>query len=158
MALRTLLTANLNAATRAVRAIGVVFARRTIRPFVIIGAVVLVGLLGLGGWLASNNAWWWLLEAVFIVATLLFAGLVIAVHWLLRRVAPPMSRSQRQAVEAFVDKLERVAEHLQTPQFMIVYYVIRDTLRPRPGGFITQVTHDSRTLHSDFAKLQRLLQ
>lgn len=138
-----------------IRAIGAEFARRTLRPLVIVGAVVAIALLGVGGWLTTQNAWWWLLEMIFIGASLLFVLLIVIVYIILRRVAPTLSDSQKRAVAAFVDKLERVAENIGTPQVVIIYYMVRDAVRPRPGGFVETVTRDSKTLAPDFAKLRR---
>jgi MFS family permease len=137
-----------------IRAIGAEFARRALRPLMIIGAIVAIVLLAIGGWLTTQNAWWWLLEAVFICGALLFVFLIVAVKLILNRIEPLLTKTQRHAVGAFVDKLERVAEHIQTPQIVILYYVIRDTIRPRPGNFIETVSRDSKTLAPDFAKLR----
>jgi MFS family permease len=137
-----------------IRAIGVEFAHRAVRPLVIGGALLAVVLLAFGGWLVSQNAWWWIFEAIFILGSLLFVALVVAVRIILRKVAPPLSKTQKQAVAGFVDKLERVAENLQTPQIVIVYYVIRDAIRPRSDGFIETVSRDSKELAPDFSNLR----
>lgn len=111
-------------------------------------------LLGFGGWLTTQNAWWWLLEVVFIVGSLLFAFLVIVVNVILRWTEPVLTETQKQAVGGFVDKLERVAENLQTPQIVIIYYVVRDIIRPRPDSFIASVSRDSKALAPDFVRLR----
>jgi MFS family permease len=138
-----------------IRAIGTEFARRILRPLILTGAVVAVILLSVGGWLTTQSGWWWLLEFVFICGTLLFVTLIIAVQFILRRVTPPLSKLQKKSVASFVDKLERVAENVQTPQIVIIFYVIRDILRPRAGNFIETVAHDSKTLAPDLARLRR---
>jgi hypothetical protein len=137
----------------ATRAIGTEFARRKLRPLIIAGAVVAVCLLGLGGWLIARSVWWWLLEIIFIGGSLLFALLVIITLVILQKLRPALSNAQKQAATAFVDKLERVAENIQTPQIVIIYYVVRDTIRPRPDNFIETVARDSKALAPDFAKL-----
>jgi MFS family permease len=139
----------------AVRAIGAAFARRALLPFIIIGAIVVVGLLVLGGWLTTQSGWWWLLEALFIVMALIFTALVVIVHILLRAVAPTLTKNQKQQVSNFVDKLERVAEHVQTPQLIIIFNVVRDTIHPRQGSFIEEVSRDSKDLAPDFVRLRR---
>jgi hypothetical protein len=141
-----------------VRAVGVEFARRIVRPLMAIGIVAAVALLGLGGWLTTQNTWWWLLEIVFISGSLVLLALIIAVNVVLRRVEPALSKTQRRAVVSFVNKLQRVAENIRTPQVIIIYYIIRDAVRPRPGNFIETVSRDSKTLAPDFAKLRRILE
>lgn len=138
----------------AIRAVGAAFARRALLPFIIIGALLLVALHVMGGWLITQSAWWWLLEAVFIITTLIFIALIIVVNILLQAVAPALTKTQKRHVNEFVDKLERVAEHVQTPQIVIIYYVIRDTLNPRQGSFIESISQDSKTLAPDFARLR----
>lgn len=139
----------------AIRAVGAAFARRALLPFIIIGGLLLLLLHIMGGWLITQSAWWWLLEALFIITTLVFIALIVIVHILLRAVAPALSKTQKHHVNDFVDKLERVAEHVQTPQIVIIYYVVRDTLNPRQGSFIESISQDSKTLAPDFARLRR---
>ena len=138
-----------------IRAIGAEFARRIVQPLILIGAVVAILLLILGGWLTTQSPWWWLLEAVFIVGTLIFAALAVVVMVIVRTVAPTLTKTQKQSVRSFVDKLARVAEHLQTPQLLLIFNVVRDTVRPQQHGFIETVSMDSKTLAPEFIKLRR---
>ncbi len=136
-----------------IRAIGVEFAKRALRPLVIVGAAIVAVLVGIGGWLTTINAWWWFLEAVLLMAAVLFVVLV-AIVWTAIRVAnPDQTKTQRQAVKRYVDTLQRVAENLQTPQLVILYRVVRDVIQPRQGGFIETVSRDSKSLSPDFIKL-----
>jgi hypothetical protein len=135
------------------RAIGAEFTRRKLRPLLILITVVTVVLLVLGAWLISRNPWWWFLEATFIIFCLLAMVLAVAAQVALRVADPPQNNDQRQAVGGFVDKLERVADSLQTPQLVIVYRVIRDTLRPRERTYVETVSRDSKSLAPDFVQL-----
>lgn len=139
----------------AVRAVGANYARRALMPFIIIGAAVAVLLLIMGWWLTLQSTWWWLLEAVLILFTLVFICLGVGLFVLLRAVEPALTKKQRQHVKNFVSKLERVAEHVQTPQIIIIFYVVRDTIHPHQGSFIEEVSRDSKTLAPDFAALRR---
>jgi len=138
-----------------IRAIGAEFARRIVLPLIIIGAAIAIALLTLGGWLITQNAWWWVIEAVFILYTLIFIGATILILVVIRALAPTLSKAQKQSVKNFVDKLGAVAEHLQTPQPVIVFNVIRDMLRPNRHGFIESVSMESKTLAPDFIKLRK---
>lgn len=137
----------------AVRAIGAEFSRRTLRPVVMIGAVVLAVLIALGGWLITVSPWWWLLEAPLLFGGAVFTVLVLIVRTAIRVADPPQTKDQKTAIRGYVDKLQRVAENLQTPQFIILYRVVRDIARPRPGGYIETVSNDSKSLAPDFTKL-----
>lgn len=138
-----------------IRAIGAEFAFRTMRPIIIIIALMNIILLVLGGWLTTQNAWWWILQSLFIIGTVIFIALVVVVYFLLRALRPTLTKTQKRSVRQFVDKLERVAEHLQTPQPILVFYAVKDTIWPKHGGFIETISEDSRTLGSDFSKLRR---
>lgn len=138
-----------------IRAVGAEFARRTVMPLIIGGAIVIIALLALGGWLTTQNAWWWILEVLFIISALLFTVAVLVVRILLRAVAPTLTKEQKKSVGHFVDKLERVAENVQTPQPVIVFYVVRDAIWPRRDGFVESISKDSRALAPDFARLRR---
>jgi MFS family permease len=140
---------------RMVRAIGAEYIRRKVQPLLITVTVVLGVLLVLGGWLASRNAWWWIFEAVFIMASIVYILVVWAAWLLLKRVDAAQTKERRQAVRAFVDKFERVAEHVGTPFPLLVLRVVWDMLRPSKRGFITEVAEDSKTLAPDFLALQQ---
>jgi hypothetical protein len=138
-----------------IRAIGAEFARRVVRPVAIFGSAVAIVLLIIGAWLITLSPWWWILEILILVLFLVFGLLVIIVKIIVGRIEPARTPQQRLAVVAFVDKLERVAENLKTPQIVIVFYVLRDVVRPRPDGFIQAVSQDSKALAPDFASLRK---
>jgi hypothetical protein len=138
-----------------IRAIGAEFARRIIVPIIIIGAIIAVALLAFGGWLTTQNAWWWVIEAVFILYGLIFTAAAVLALVIIRALAPTLSKTQKQSVKNFVDKLGAVAEHLQTPQPIIIFNVIRDMLRPDRHGFIESVSMESKTLAPDFIELRK---
>ena len=143
-----------------IRAIGVEFVRRAIRPMIIIGSIVVVLLLGLGGYLITLNAWWGILEAILVVWGLVFVALTLVIKLLMRFADPPQTKAQRRAVNQYVTKLQRVAEHLQTPQLIVLFRVIRDTLWPAQGKetFVEAVSRDTRALTPDFLDLQKEFQ
>lgn len=139
-----------------VRAVGAEFARRLLLPLIIAGVIVGLILHVLGGWLVTQNAWWWLLESVFVLGTLLFVGLVVLARLAIRLFAPQQDGAQRKAVRSYVDKLQRVSEVIGTPKFLLLFYVVRDVFRPSSDGFIATTSNDSKTLHSDFLALLRM--
>lgn len=138
-----------------IRAIGSEFIRRKYRSFVLLATLAGVVVGGLMIWLVSINAWWWLLAAP--VFMLLFMGAVIAfvIRILLKIATPKLTKEQSGGVQSFVDKLERVADTVQTPPFVILFRIVRDVMWPREGTFIQSFAQDSTTLEKDFAELQR---
>lgn len=141
-----------------VRAIGAEFTRRALKPMLITGLIVGIVLLAVGGWLITKSAWWWIFEVICICAMLIFLTLAVSAQFIVSKFAPQQSREQKQAVGLFVDKLERVAENLQTPQFVILFRVVRDIVRPPSGdneSFIVSVSRESKSLKPDFEQLRR---
>jgi hypothetical protein len=96
------------------------------------------------------------IEAVLIVYAMVCALLIVCFGLLLRLLRPDLTASQHQAVGAFVDKLERTSENLQTPQPVIIFRVVRDIVR-RNGeqSFIASLSRDTRSLAPDFIELQK---
>lgn len=139
-----------------IRAIGSEFLRRKYRAVLVVFVIAALIALGLVAWLVSISAWWWLLAVPVIIGVLI--GIVIAavMKVLIRIAIPTMTKVQKNGVKDFVDKLERVAENIQTPPFMILFRIVRDTIRPRDKTFIQSVAEDSSSLRSDFLALQKL--
>jgi hypothetical protein len=140
-----------------VRAIGAEFVRRMFKPFVLIGATTGLILLAIGAWLTTVNVWWWLLEAPIMFAVLLFVAFTLLARSILQRIESPLTRSQRRSVGNFVDKLERSKETIGTPYPLIIFYIIRDMIHPRPNAFIKTIAEDSQTLGPDFVVLRKEL-
>lgn len=142
---------------RAVRAIGAEFIRRAIKPILLAGAGALAVSVALGIWLVvAVSAWWWLLLAPILFVAVVFTVLAIIVRVAVKLADSVQNREQKAAVTGYVDRLQRVAENLQTPQFVILYRVVRDVVQPRPDGFIATMSRDSRTLAPDFKQLVAL--
>jgi hypothetical protein len=146
----------MNKTILATRAVAAEFGARLVRPLILIGICLLVVLHGIGGWLTTVHAWWWLLESLFIFATIVFVVLVIGSQLVLRIIAPDVTRAQKRAIKEFVDKFERVTGSAGTPKILLLYYIVRDSVQKRKNGFIVTAARDSTTLHTDFASLCNL--
>jgi len=143
----------MDANIRVIRAVGSEFARRKLRPFIVV-YLLAASLSVLGGvWLTTVNSWWWLLAAPVIALAVAGLGVLLGIRWLIKRIAPKLTKAQKSGVNQFVDKLERVAENLQTPMFLVVFRVVRDVLWPRKEAFIKTVANDSTSLHKDLSGL-----
>lgn len=136
------------------RAIGCEFLARKLKSLgILLGIIVFVS-LAVAIWLTTVNVWWWLLAVPVILFSILGVTAFVAARVTLLVLKPTVTDIQDQAVKDFVDKFERVAEHVQTPMFILVFRVIRDILRPGKKTFIQSATEDSTTLHKDLAALQ----
>lgn len=143
---------------KTVRAVGAELAWRMIRPMLIIGITIAVLLLTLGGWLTTQDALWWILQFIFITSITFFVLLSVVVVTILRYFTPLQNDGQKKAVGNFVDKLQRVADTLGISNFVLLFRIVRDVVRPQEKTFIEQVTEDSTTLHTDFIRLQKLFE
>lgn len=138
------------------RALGAEFARRKFTILLLIFAVVAVLLITLVVWLVNLSAWWWLLGVPVIILTVVGVMLLLVLRLVIKIVSPAMSKAQRLAVGDFVDKLERVAEHVQTPLPFIVLRVIWDVIWPKEETYLRSLVKDGTSLHRDLIALQRM--
>ena len=137
------------------RAIGAEFVGRKLRPLVIAFFVAALLAVALAVWLTTINGLWWLLAVPVITAAIVGGVACLAARSILKMLRPPLSSGQKIATVNFVDKLERVAETVQTPMFVIVFRIIHDMYRPSSRSFIAEVSADSTTLRADFLALAR---
>lgn len=89
----------------ALRAIASTFALGILRSAAIwagVAAIVLIAIIWLLAYFFSN--WWWL--GAVPVAVLALVGLVIGLilRFTLKRLQPPLSKTQKQATQRFIDK------------------------------------------------------
>lgn len=143
----------------AIRAISSLYARRLLWPFLWVGIAVYALVMGLIGWVAyvASN-WWWLLS---IGPTLLLS--IALMIWLtgyvlVRRIAPPMNKRQTKAAKKVIGHIDRVAEHVGTPPFIILFRIVRDSVtRPQSDRtFIGEWVREPGDIHHDFETLRRL--
>lgn len=137
------------------RAIGCEFLSRKLTSLAILMAIVAVATLAIALGLTTVNIWWWLLAVPVILSSLLLFAVYVIAALAIKMFRPTLTEMQAKAVKDFVDKLERVAEHIQTPMFMIAFRVIWDIIRPSRRTFIQSATEDSTTLHKDLLALQQ---
>lgn len=139
---------------RITRAIGAEFLRRKFKFVLMLFIAIAIITIAILFWLVNMNAWWWIFAVPMIVFLVLGVIILLIARVLVRIVQPELSTDQRTAVIAFVDRLESVTETVQTPPFMIFFYILKDTLRPRETTFIAMVIEDSVTLRPEFKVLK----
>lgn len=139
-----------------IRAVGSEFARRKLRPIIIIFSFVAVAVIAGAVWLINISAWWWLLAVPAMVAVLLGLTVLYLARVVVKALRPRLTKTQAKAVSEFVGKMERTAEALQTPMFIIVFRVVWDVIRSPEKSYIATVAEDSTTLSKDLIGLQKL--
>src|SRR5687767_11927873 len=138
------------------RAIGSEFISRKLKPVLLVADIFALIIMIAAVWLTTLSVWWWLLAGPVLILTMIGLFAFLAVRKILTKLSPKLDKSQKTSVKRFVDKVERVAENLQTPIFVIVFRVIYDILRPsRKYVYIKTLIVDSSTLREDFLGLQR---
>lgn len=139
-----------------IRAIGSEFIRRKYSSAVMLFVIAALISVVLIVWLVNISAWWLLLAVPVILGILIGIVIAVAMRILVNVASPTLTKEQKSGVRDFVDKLERVAENIQTPPFMILFRIVRDTIRPRDKTFIQAVAEESASLRPDFLSLQKL--
>jgi len=130
----------------AVRAVSAEFAQRLFLPVVFIVGGALLILLIVAIWLVTLSAWWWLLLAPLILITVIaiFAAALTRVAIVFLR--PYQTIEQRRTVRGFVDALQEGSETIQTPKFMLLFFVVRDVLFPSKQSYISKVSSNAVSL------------
>ena len=142
----------------AIRAVGAEFATRLFIPIVVITAVMCT-LLVLGVLSLATLSQWWLLLLIPVIIILSVTFGVVVISWLIiRTVRPVQSGHPRASVKAFVDKLQRVSDAVQTPKVILLFRILRDIAAPRKDGFIGTMADDTSSLKHDLQQLQKLFQ
>lgn len=138
-----------------IHAISYSYIRRKLRALYI-GLTCIFFISGLClAWLVSHSAWWWLLAVPLLIAGGAATGLVLITVIIMRFAAPQLSSQQQRHIEAFVDKMERVADDIQTPIFLLVVRLVFDVARHTPKPHIRTIIDDSSSLHTDFVALHK---
>lgn len=130
----------------AIRAVSAEFAGRLYVPVVAIIGSVAVVVLGLLIWLVTVSGWWWLLLAPALVATLAFFIVAIIASIALSLLRPRQTKEQRLMIRSFVDSLQQVAETIQTPKFVLLFRLVKDTILPTDHGLIQEVSSHASSL------------
>ena len=143
----------------AVRAIASEYAKRWLWLPLVVGIGIYAVIIGVIWWVAAiASPWWWLLAIVptlvFLVALTVWGIARVVTH----RIAPPMNKAQRKAARAFVRRIDKVAAHLGTSKFVMLYRIVKDVMvRPASGRtYIGEMTSEPGEMRRAFDELRRL--
>jgi len=149
----------MNSSILAARAITSLYALQLIYSILWIVLGIYIAIVVIIGWIATSvSAWWWLLAVVPTFFILVGLVIWIIVYLLAKRLAPPMNRPQKTAAKKFVRHIGRIAEHLETPKFVIIFRVLKDVVISPVSGktFIGEIAQEPGEIHRDFEALRRL--
>lgn len=140
---------------RVIRAIASLFAWRIFIPIAIFVGIMALVLIVVMVWLVMLDPLWWLL-AIPVFLLIIIATTVLTVIWVvLRLIAPGQTKTQKQQVSGFVDKIQRLSEVTVTPKFVLLFRTVKDVVAPSKDGFIEGVIGDTASLKKDFQALQQ---
>lgn len=149
----------MNATLLAIRAITSEYAKQLLIPILWIGLGIYALVIALVVWIATAVSPWWSLLGI-VPTLLIIVGLLLwVIVWsLARQLSPPLSKRQRTATKKFVTHIGRVAEHVGTPKFVLVFRVIKDVVFPPQTSrtFIGEISQTPGEMKRDFEKLRDL--
>jgi len=138
-----------------VRALSVEFARRLYFPVFIVGAVILGLTIILSIWLTTMSAWWWILFTLAVIASVVFVIISLITRVIINVVRPAQTVSQKKSVKEFVDKLQEVADTVQTPKVFLLIRLVMDTVRPTERGLVQTMSSHVGTTKKDFEAIRK---
>ena len=122
-------------------------------PVMIVGTLVLIFVV----WLVTQSLWWLIIALPVTVLWVIVTIVLLLIRWIITRVKIKVTKEQKERVKAFVDKLERVADSVSTPVFLLIFRIAWDSIQPGQAKhkMLRSMVDDSSSLHSDFEVLQR---
>lgn len=103
------------------------------------------------------SGWWWLLIVPFVFLFVLFLVIRLFVVLIVRQIhSERMSKTQRQALDDFVDKLQALIEARATPLPIVIAICIKDLLFHRDVTTVKKLINDTAGLRRDYADLEKL--
>lgn len=125
----------------------------TIITFIAFGVWVVIT----AGLVYAFTPWWWLLllPALTLLVIFLLARLVI--RFILRRIhADQLSKTQSDALDGFVDKIQALLEARATPPWVFAAICIKDLLLHRDITTVKSIISSTTSLRSDYQALEKL--
>ncbi len=139
------------------RAVVAYVGQKSLRFASLIIAAILLILFIVTALLAINvSPWWWLL----LVPLAIIGVVVVAARWILTKIIGkiyrhPYSRQQREQLDSFNDKIQRLIEARATPLPLFAFITLWDIIRRRDATTLRSLLEDSSSLRSDFRELEK---
>lgn len=147
----------MNSKLNTLRALAAYSAQQSLRVITILGSIVLTVLFVTTATLAYFfSPWWW----IFILPTAVLLLTFVVVRKIVQRVIRklhrhPFTTRQREEIEKFTGELKGLAEIKNTSIFVYAITTIWDVVRQRDETSIQKLIESSKSLKSNFAKLEK---
>lgn len=138
------------------RALSSHIATKAIRLFAVITSTVLVVLL-VAIWALAHfiTAWWWLLLLLYIPLLVASLAIYLVASFLASKLYKnKLTHSHRQQLDAFVDKIMELLEARGLGWWWFCALCIRDLVYYRELRTLNGLLDTTKSLTSDFAKLE----
>jgi membrane protein implicated in regulation of membrane protease activity len=139
------------------RAISAHIARRAVR----IATMIAVGILFFAFLITaalvySFSPWWWFLLLPFLLLFGVFMIVRLVARIIISRIhAGRLDKSQREAIDGFVDKILQIVEARATPPWVFVAITVKDIVIHRDITTIKRLVADSAGLRRDYMELEK---
>ena len=139
------------------RALSAYVARRMVFVATIVAVGVFAAVIVACGLLSYFfSAWWWMLALPFALLLALFFIIRLIVAFIIGRIhSEKLSIEQRQALEKFTDKIQRLLEARATPLPIFALITMRDLVLYRDIKTVRELINDTSGLKKDYEALER---
>lgn len=144
----------MNAAANASRAVLAAYTKKALRPVEIIAIIVFVlFLIGTAYLIVNVSAWWWLMMIVVGAYGLIGSALWLMLHFTIEKLAPVQTKAQKAAVNAFISRVEKIADLTGMTRFGLLFRVVQDVMTRRDANILSDLAHESKDLKQDFERV-----
>lgn len=144
----------MNAAVQASRAVLTAYAKKTLRPVEITAVIVFaVALFGTASLIVNVSPWWWLLMIIVGAYGAIGSIMWLVIHYTLDRLTPPQTKTQSQAVHAFIVRAEKVADLAGMTRFGLLLRVIQNVLSRSETNVLSDLAQSSKDLKKSFEEV-----
>lgn len=149
---------NSRSSLRTLRAISTLFLSRILKPVAFMTVIVLGSAYVLTILLSVAFSSWWLLLLVILVPLTVIAVVgTVVLRFILRQLLPRrLSPDEKGRINAFLDKLERVAENAKLPYPVLVFLVAKDVIRKKESKFLAEMIGDTKGMMTELGEIERL--
>lgn len=124
-----------------------------------VAAILLLLVIFLVSWALAHfvSVWWWLLLMPFMSLFVVFLIVRLVVLLIVRLIhRERMTTEQKAAIDAFVDKLQALAEVRATPPWLIVAICVKDVLLYHEARTAKKLINGTAGLRRDYKALEAL--
>lgn len=149
----------MSSTVKAVRAVTSRYAKDLLLPILFIGVAAYAIIMALVIWITVAVSGWWILlgfvpTVLFCVGLAVWIGLWIAAT----KLSPDMNKTQKQGTKKVVEQVDKIAEQIGTPRFVLIFRIAKDVIFPSKTSqtLIGELTETPGELRRSFEALRKL--